>query len=212
MKTWLYGSAVAVAFAGLGFYVTRKKKNDGLIEGWEAELDACFQKMTSENELLTVPGVVVKAYRHGKTYHKAFGWANKEEGRKMETDAQMRCFSMTKVMTTTVALMLVERGCLSLDDPVSEYLPSFKREKEGWDIVAVADATSYNLLKEGSIEYESFLTGQKVDIKYSLRRSKEVMRVKHLMSESSGIGYEQWSDYQLYDKSLKEPLGLHYGA
>ena len=24
----------------------------------------------------------------------------------------------------------------------------------------------------------------------------QVMRIKHLMSETSGIGYEQWTDYQ----------------
>ena len=35
------------------------------------------------------------------------------------------------------------------------------------------------------------------------------MLVKHLMAESSGISYEQWSDYEMFDGTK---LGMNYGA
>ena len=38
-------------------------------------------------------------------------------------------FSLTKIVTTIAVLQQVERGKLSLDDPVSKYLPSFARVK-----------------------------------------------------------------------------------
>ena len=35
-----------------------------------------------------------------------------------------------------------------------------------------------------------------------LKPASEAMKVKHLMSETSGIGYEQWSDYQMFDGQI----------
>ena len=35
-----------------------------------------------------------------------------------------------------------------------------------------------------------------------LKPASEVMKVKHLMSETSGIGYEQWTDYQMFDGQI----------
>ena len=37
-----------------------------------------------------------------------------------------RVFSMTKVLASTVAMMLVEAKALDLEAPVADYIPSFK--------------------------------------------------------------------------------------
>jgi CubicO group peptidase (beta-lactamase class C family) len=43
-------------------------------------------------------------------------------------DTLFRIFSMTKVITATALLILYERGQVLLDDPVYEYLPSFRNQ------------------------------------------------------------------------------------
>ena len=42
-----------------------------------------------------------------------------------------RLFSMTKAITSVVAMMLIEDGKIKLDDPVSKYIPSFANMKVG---------------------------------------------------------------------------------
>jgi CubicO group peptidase (beta-lactamase class C family) len=48
-----------------------------------------------------------------------------EGQRPMQTDAIFRIYSMTKPVTVTAVLMLLEEGHLLLDDPVADWLPDF---------------------------------------------------------------------------------------
>ena len=49
----------------------------------------------------------------------------------MRTNSLFRIYSMSKPITTTAAMMLVEQGRLALADPVHKYLPEFKDVKVG---------------------------------------------------------------------------------
>ena len=73
-----------------------------------------------------LPGAVVLVARQGKVvYFEAFGFRDKAAGSKMTTDAIFNIASMTKPMVAAATLMLVEEGALTLDDPISKYLPQF---------------------------------------------------------------------------------------
>jgi CubicO group peptidase (beta-lactamase class C family) len=72
-----------------------------------------------------VPGAVVLVARHGKiAYSKAYGIA--DFGVPLKTDAIFRIASMTKAVTTVAVLQLFDQGKLSLNDPISKYIPEFK--------------------------------------------------------------------------------------
>src|SRR4026209_934668 len=49
----------------------------------------------------------------------------------MSTDAIFPLHSLTKTVTSFAAMMLVDRGKIKLDDPVSKYIPSFANMKVG---------------------------------------------------------------------------------
>jgi CubicO group peptidase (beta-lactamase class C family) len=71
-------------------------------------------------------GAVVAVARHGKVaYLHAVGFMDVDSAKPMRTDAIFRVMSMTKPIVTVGAMRLVERGQLSLDDPVSKYIPAF---------------------------------------------------------------------------------------
>ena len=55
-----------------------------------------------------------------------FGYADVENGRRMEMDTVFAVFSMTKTFTGCAIMVAVDKGILSLDDPVSKYLPEFE--------------------------------------------------------------------------------------
>ena len=58
----------------------------------------------------------------------------------MTDDTIFRLFSMTKPITSVVAMMLIEEGKFRLDDPVAKYIPSFANVKVGVENKA-ADGT-----------------------------------------------------------------------
>lgn len=73
-----------------------------------------------------IPGAVVMIGRDGHVaHHKALGCQNPATGEAMRPDSLFRIFSMTKAITSTAALMLMEEGLLSLEDPLSKYIPAF---------------------------------------------------------------------------------------
>lgn len=66
----------------------------------------------------------VLVYHHGKTIlHKPYGW--QDAGKKIANSTQSiyQIYSVTKPFTSTMILMLVEQGKLSLDDKLSKFYP-----------------------------------------------------------------------------------------
>ena len=79
-----------------------------------------------------IPGAIVLIPRHGQqVYFKTFGKRDVEKGTPMTADAIFPIHSVTKTITSVAAMMLVDRGKIALDDPVSKYIPSFAGTKVG---------------------------------------------------------------------------------
>ena len=112
-----------------------------------------------------VAGVVVMAAdRKGIIYQGAFGVADIAEARPLKLDALFRIASMTKAVTSTAAMQLVEQGRFAIEDPVEKYLPEFAK-------LSV---------------FESFdgATGA-----YRVRPATKAVTVRHLLTHTSGLGY-----------------------
>lgn len=72
------------------------------------------------------PGASVLIHRNGEeVYYADCGQRNLEEGLPFERDTVVRIYSMTKPITSVALMMLVERGLIHLDAPVSDFIPGF---------------------------------------------------------------------------------------
>lgn len=92
-----------------------------------ARIDKAMQEDIDQKK---TGGIVVLVARHGKiAYHKAFGMADIESGKKMQTDSLFRLYSMTKPVTSAALLTLYEEGKFQLTDPLEKYIPAFKDVK-----------------------------------------------------------------------------------
>ncbi len=88
-----------------------------------ARIDRFLQRYVDRNEMA---GAVALVLHDGRpVYERAVGWADKESGRRMATDAIFRIASQSKAITSTAILMLVEEGDIALTDPVSRFIPQF---------------------------------------------------------------------------------------
>jgi CubicO group peptidase (beta-lactamase class C family) len=73
-------------------------------------------------------GCVTLVARDGEIAHRsALGLMDAERGRPMRPDTLFRIYSMTKPLTSLAFMMLVERGLVALDDPVSRFIPGWER-------------------------------------------------------------------------------------
>ena len=88
-------------------------------------INRLFQQFVDDNR---IGGAVVLVLRDGKpVYDKAFGWADKEAGRKMTTDTIFRIASQSKAITSAAIMSLVEEGKVAINDPASRYIPGFAK-------------------------------------------------------------------------------------
>lgn len=84
-----------------------------------------------------IPGFVALVMRRGKiAYHEAFGVQDPVSGKAMAKDSIFRIYSMTKPITSTAVMILVEEGKIKLSDPIARYLP------ELGDMTAATNADS----------------------------------------------------------------------
>lgn len=91
------------------------------------KLQAIDREIESAITRSEIPGAVLRIESKGDVYEKAYGKRLVSPGSEaMTVDTVFDLASLTKVMATTPAILkLLEEGRLSLDDPVSKWIPEF---------------------------------------------------------------------------------------
>jgi CubicO group peptidase (beta-lactamase class C family) len=104
-----------------------------------------------------ISGGVAYVYHNNKVvYNKAYGYANIASQSPMEVNSIFRIASQTKAIVSIAFLQLVEKGKISLEDPIEKYIPNFANQK-----VAVMDADTFKLVpRNRSITIRDLLTHQ----------------------------------------------------
>ena len=114
-----------------------------------------------------VPGVVaMAATRDGPVYQGAFGRRSLPDGAAMTTDTVFWIASMTKAITSTAAMQLVEQGKLSLDGPIAEVLPELAEPQ----VLESFDAAG----------------------EPQLRPARRPITLRHLITHTAGFVYDIW--------------------
>ncbi len=106
------------------------------------------------------PGCLLMVIKDGEEQvYLESGYADIEAKKPVSRDNIFRLYSMSKPITATAMMILVERGIVDLADPVSKYLPGFRNP-----VVCTAD---------GKIEK---------------KRSREIL-LEDIMNMTSGLTY-----------------------
>ncbi len=102
-------------------------------------------------------------YRNETVFRYRNGYANLEEKTPIDDRRIINIYSMTKIMTCTAALQLVEKGEIQLNDPLSAYLPEY------------AEMNVQKTLPDGEIAME---------------RAKRSITVRDLFAMTAGFSYD----------------------
>lgn len=96
--------------------------SEGLTPDRLARMHARLDRFVEEGQ---VAGAVALIVRHGKVVDvHTTGLRNREQRLPMTRDTIVRIYSMTKIVTSVAALILIEEGRLRLEDPIARYLPA----------------------------------------------------------------------------------------
>src|SRR4051794_38568499 len=89
-----------------------------------ARIDAAIDQAIAEKRIV---GAVVLVSHDGKlVYQRAAGFADRESKRPMQLDSVFRLSSVSMPVVSAAAMVLVDQDKLSLDDPVTKWLPDFR--------------------------------------------------------------------------------------
>jgi CubicO group peptidase (beta-lactamase class C family) len=132
------------------------------------ELKGVDETLRTAAEASQVPGVVaVAATDNDVIYQAAFGKRDLGKPEAMTADSVFWIASMTKAITGTAAMQLVEQGKLSLDAPIATVLPDLANPQvfEGFDASGKA----------------------------RLRPARTAITLKHLLTHTAGYCYNIWN-------------------
>jgi len=116
----------------------------------------------------SIPGAVAMAASGGEViYQGAFGNRDLSKDQPMTEDSVFWIASMTKAVTATAAMQLVEQGRLSLDAPIGSVLP---------DLAA-----------------PQVLEGFEADGAPRLRPARSAITLRHLLTHTAGFCYDMWN-------------------
>ena len=77
-----------------------------------------------------IPGAAFGVIKDGEIQTRALGVTNVEDPRPVTTDTIFELASLSKTVTATAAMTLVQQGELDLDAPVRRYVPTFRVQDE----------------------------------------------------------------------------------
>lgn len=102
---------------------TAIQKHDSLGE-FTAHLD---ERIPALMKAYDIPGATIALVQKGRmTWSGAYGYADRESGRKMTTDTYCRVESISKSVTAWGVMKLARQGIIELDKPVANYLKSWR--------------------------------------------------------------------------------------
>jgi methyl acetate hydrolase len=145
------------------------------------DIDAILKARIDAGE---APGVVaMAATKDSVIYQGAFGVRAKGAPTAMSLDTVFAIASMTKLLTSVAAMQLVERGKLTLDEPVARVDPSLDSPQvlDGFDTKGVPQ----------------------------LRPARKPITLRHLLTHTSGFSYQLWDANVLrYGKAARNNPAL----
>jgi CubicO group peptidase (beta-lactamase class C family) len=131
-------NSISLAFLGLAAALAARAEpawplppTTPAAEGISAErLDLMHGNLRQVVDQGKFSGYVFMLARDGKIADwRAYGWQDIAAKTPMQKDSIVRIFSMSKLITSTAVLKLMEDGRLKLTDPIEQYLPALKDRK-----------------------------------------------------------------------------------
>ena len=145
-------------------------------------------RLRTDAEKGVIPGSVLLVARNGRVaMFEASGLRDPQTKAPMTKDAIFRIYSMSKPITSVSAMLLFEEGKLTLDQPVSRYIPALGKLKVGVEKTDAAGAKTLELVD-----------------------SRRDMSIQDLLRHTSGLTYGFFGDSLVKKEYAAAKIGSDY--
>jgi len=181
----------------LVFNLTFSQKSEDQLT--EQKIDNYIKEVIAINE---IPGVALGVVKDGKViYEKYFGKAVLEENKAVDKNTAFKLFSTTKLITNIGVFQLIEKGKLSLEDPISKYIDNLPNE---WQTIQVKNLLSHSSGLPNIIRFEDIKITMSFDEKMSILAKKPMEFVT-----GNEYSYNQ-TNYLFLTKIMEKITGLTF--
>ena len=143
----------------------------------DKDITKCMEEYIENHELA---GAALMVRKNGELqYQNKWGYQSIEEMIPVEYESIYRMASMTKCITGVAVMKLIEQAKITLDDPISKYIPEFKNMKVNTDTRYIYDEKKLKKL----IWY--ILTFRMNKVK--TEDAKREITIRDLLSHASGL-------------------------
>ncbi|HKB13791.1 MAG TPA: serine hydrolase domain-containing protein [Vicinamibacterales bacterium] len=133
--------AIALVVAAVGHPATLAQQTAD-----DPTFESLARLVTAKMQEYRVPGVAIGVLRDGRTTIRGFGVRNVNDPQPVTSSTVFPLASISKTVTTTAMMRLVEQGKIDLRAPVRKYLPDFRVADEA----ASRDVTIWHLVTHTS--------------------------------------------------------------
>ena len=147
-----------------------------------------------------IPGLTIGFKKHDVTWVKGFGYADLENRVPAKAESAYRLASITKTMTGTAIMQLVERGKIDLDAEIQTYVPYYPKQK--WPVT----------VRQLLVHLGGGQTGSGIGPEYVTPREVVARIAKYPIKNEPGVKFDyQTSGYNLLGAAIEEVTGKSFG-
>ena len=173
-----------------------------------ARIDGLVNEYINNNWLTGAVSIIIKDNQ--VVQYKGYGFADVASKKPMKNDAIFRIMSQTKAITSVGIMILYEQGKLLLDQPISDFIPEFKKPVV-LDKFNDADTTYTTVPAKGEITFRHLLTHTS-GLDYTDIGSSKVQAIYTKNHIPSGLGYFDENLFERMKALGKLPLTFDPGT
>ena len=158
------------------------------------------QFVKNQMEKDKIPGLTIGFMKDDQVWVKGFGYADLENKVPAQADSVYRLASVTKTMTGTAIMQLVERGKMKLDEEIQTYVPYYPKQK--WPVT----------VRQLLVHLGGGQTGSGIGPEYVSPREVVARISKYPIKNEPGVKFDyQTSGYNLLGAAIEEVSGQSFG-
>jgi CubicO group peptidase (beta-lactamase class C family) len=182
-----------------GVHAAQPRKNK-ISDKYAAKLRLFEQFVEDQMKKDRIPGLTIGFTKDNYTWVKGFGYSDLENKVPAKAESAYRLASITKSMTGTAIVQLVERGKMKLDEEIQTYVPYYPKQK--WPVT----------VRQLLVHLGGGQTGSGIGPEYVTPREVVARIAKFPIKNEPGVKFDyQTSGYNLLGAAIEEVTGKSFG-
>lgn len=177
-------------------------------QGYEASIEAAREAVVKELSTGIPSSATVAIMVDGKiVYAEGFGLRDRAKNLKVETDTQFNIGSVSKIFTAASVLILEQEGKLSLDKPVTDYIPNFTMNDERYKDITVRMLLNHTSGLPGTNVKDGFTA---VKNRNYVEETMERLKISNLVNDPGKISIYCNDGFTIAEAVIEHVSGMSF--